>query len=76
MTYVLDKEGVHARLIQDLEHICLTAGVAQKFVDQAGMNAFLIKYVCHVRAPIPSWLWQRHHPLQLIAKAGRALWAH
>lgn len=35
MTYVLDKEGVHARLIQDMEHICFTAGVAPKFVEHS-----------------------------------------
>lgn len=34
MTYVLD-EKVHARLIQDLEHICFTAGVAPKFVENS-----------------------------------------
>jgi hypothetical protein len=35
MTYVLDKEGVHARLIQDMEHICTVAGVPAKCVEHS-----------------------------------------
>lgn len=35
MTYVLDKEGVHARLIQDMEHICHTAGIQAKYVEES-----------------------------------------
>lgn len=35
MTYVLDKEGVHARLIQDMEHICYTAGIPAKCVEES-----------------------------------------
>lgn len=35
MTYVLDKEGVHARLIQDMEHICAVAGVPARYVEHS-----------------------------------------
>lgn len=37
MTYVLDKQ-VHARLIQDMEHVCQTAGLARKYVENSMMG--------------------------------------
>lgn len=34
MTYILDKK-VHARLIQDMDHVCFTAGVPRRYVENS-----------------------------------------